>query len=249
MRVGNREFSPRLIPTVATAVLLPILLSLGFWQLDRAEQRRLLLQQFEQQQAGPVLNLNDKLVLDSLTPYQRVKATGRFDVHQQFLLDNKVYQGRAGYQVITPLILADGNRAILVNRGWLPQKSSRQELPDIPTPMAQLELEGRLKLNPGDSFKLGESGFQNEGWPKVVQWLELEELEKSLGYKLEPFVVLQDANSPGGFVRDWYIKKITPEKNISYAVQWFALALALIIIYLVVNLHKLKEVGSSNGIE
>ena len=69
------------------------------------------------------------------------------------------------------------------------------------------------------------------------------QIEKSLGYKVLPFMILQDADSPAGFVRDWYIKEITPEKNISYAVQWFALALALVIIFLVVNTHKVKEVN------
>jgi len=229
--------------------LLPVLISLGFWQLDRAEQKRGMLQQYEQQQAGPVLNLNNMAGLEGLFPYQKVEVTGKFDTQHQFLLDNKVYQGRAGYQVITPLMITGSNQAVLVNRGWLPQKASRDDLPTIPTPTESVTLEGQLKLDSGESFSLGESGLQADGWPRVIQWLEMEELEKSLGYKVQEFVILQSPESPAGFLRDWYIKKILPQKSTSYAVQWFALALALVIIYLVVNTHKVKEGWRQNGIK
>jgi len=242
MRIGNREFSPRPIPTVATVVLLPILISLGFWQLDRAAQKRQMLQQYQQQQARPAKNLNKATEHTGYYSYQRIKVTGRFDTERQFLLDNKVYQGRAGYQVITPLIMTGSSQAVLINRGWVPQMGSRKDLPPIPTPAEQLTLEGQLKLDTSEYFGLGESGFNNGTWPRVIQWLEMEQVEKSLGYKVQDFVILQNSDSPAGFVRDWYIKKIVPEKSISYAVQWFALALALVIIYLVVNTRKVEEV-------
>ena len=242
MRFGKYEFSPRPIPTLLTLVLLPILISLGFWQLDRAAQKGQLLTLYQQQQARPALNLNTSLGHSELYSYQRVEVTGRFDKEHQFLLDNRVYQGRAGYQVITPLIMAGSNQVVLVNRGWLPQMTSRSTLPVIPTPVSELTLEGQLKLDMHESFNLGESGFESDAWPRVIQWLEMDKLEKSLGYKVQEFVILQSPDSPAGFVRDWYIKKIVPEKSISYAVQWFALALAMVIIYLVVNTHKVKEV-------
>jgi surfeit locus 1 family protein len=249
MRIGHREFSPHLLPTLATLVLLPVLLSLGFWQLDRAEQKKEILRQYQQQQGESVLNLNKPTAEKEFYPYQRVEVTGRFDTSRQFLLDNKVYQGQAGYQVITPLLLPNNGQVVLVNRGWLPQTESRQELPVIPTPTENLEIVGQLKLDIGNGFQLGESGILGNTWPRVIQWLDIEQIGKSLGYKLQPFIILQDPDGPAGFVRDWYIKKISPEKNISYAVQWFGLALALVIIYLVVNIHKVEEASSKDGIE
>ena len=242
MRIGNREFAPRLIPTVATLVLLPILIGLGFWQLDRAEQKRQMLEQFQQQQANPALNLNQATEQPEYYSYQRVEVTGKFDVEHQFLLDNKIYQGRVGYQVITPFIMTENQKAVLVNRGWLPQLGSRKELPAIPTPSENLTLAGQLKLEPGKFFGLGESGIDKGTWPRVIQWLDMEQIENSLGYTIQDFVILQSPESPAGFKRDWYIKKIVPEKSTSYAVQWFALALALVIIYLAVNTRKIEEV-------
>ena len=249
MRIGNREFLPRPLPTLATIILLPILISLGFWQLDRAEQKREILSQYQQQEGRGIVNLNKSASGQEYLPYQRVEVTGKFDNSQQFLLDNKVYQGRAGFEVITPLLLADSSSAILVNRGWIPQAASRMQLPTIPTPSEKLRLVGQMKLDVANNFHLGESGIETETWPRIVQWLDKELMEKQLGYKLQPFVILLDADSEAGFVRDWYIKKISPEKNISYAVQWFALALALVIIFIVVNTHKVVEAGKQDGIE
>ena len=249
MRFGNREFFPRPLPTLATIVLLPVLISLGFWQLDRAEQKREILRQFEQQQDRAILDLNEGVPEREYYPYQRVAVTGKYDAKQQFLLDNKVYQGRAGYQVITPLLLPHKEQAILVNRGWIPQSASRMQLPSIPTPTETISITGQMKLDMGTTLQLGESGIRSDTWPRIIQWLEIEQMENKLGYKILPFIVLQDPNSEAGFVRDWYIKKISPEKNISYAVQWFALALALVIIFLVVNTHKVEEVSNKNGVE
>ena len=242
MRFGNHEFTPRLIPTLVTIVFLPVLVSLGFWQLDRAEQKREILRQYEQQ-AGITWNLNAGPQQTDVTPYQKVEVAGRFDTEKQFLLDNKVHEGQAGYQEITPLVIQNSRQAVLVNREWVPQMRSRKQLPPIPTPSGDLEIHGKLKTKVGKSFHLGASGVEQDSWPRVIQWLDMAQIEKSLGYKVLPFMILQDADSPAGFVRDWYIKEITPEKNISYAVQWFALALALVIIFLVVNTHKVKEVN------
>lgn len=249
MRLANREFTPRRIPTLATIVLLPILISLGFWQLDRAEQKRDILRQYEQQQHKVALNLNADSIQNKYQSYQQVEVTGRFDTAQQFLLDNKVYQGRAGYQVITPLLLPNHREAILVNRGWIPQTESRLQLPTIPTPTENISITGMIKLDVANSFHLGESGIQSDTWPRIIQWIDTEQMVEKLGYKIHPFVILLDPGNEAGFVREWYIKKINPEKNTSYAVQWFALALALVIIFLVVNTHEVEEVGKKDGIE
>jgi surfeit locus 1 family protein len=249
MRIGKRDFSPRLLPALATIVLLPILISLGFWQLDRAEQKREILRQYQQQESRGIVNLNESVLGQAYLPYQRAELTGKFDIDQQFLLDNKVYQGQAGFEVITPLLMPDSRPAILINRGWIPQSASRMKLPAVPTPSEKIKIVGLMKLDSATGFHLGDSGIDSDVWPRLVQWLDIEQMQKQLGYKLQPFVILLDPENKAGFVRDWYIKKISPEKNISYAVQWFTLALALVIIFIVVNTHKVVEAGKQDGIE
>lgn len=244
-QIGTRVFQPNLIPTLVTITLLSCLLWLGFWQLERAEEKRGLLENFETSQKLPAVNIASIAKPEQLLPYQKIMMTGRFDVQHQFLLDNKVYRGKAGYHVITPFRLSRSNKVILVNRGWLPQGKSRQDLPIIPTPEETINIFGQVKLNPGEGFSLGGDMAVISGWPRVVQSVDTTIIANYLGYPILSFLVLQDAKSDTGFVRDWYIKKIVPEKSTSYAVQWFALSLALIIIYLVVNFRKITT-GSKN---
>jgi surfeit locus 1 family protein len=244
-QIGQRVFQPSLIPTLVTIILLPCLLWLGFWQLDRAEQKRALLENFEISQKQPAVNITSVIKQEQLLQYQKIKMVGKFDVQHQFLLDNKVYQGKAGYHVITPLMLSGSDKVILVNRGWLPQGVTRQDLPTITTPEGIIKIFGQVKLNPGEGFSLGGDMDEESGWPRVVQSVNTSILANYLGYPILSFLVLQDAKSDTGFVRDWYIKKIVPEKSTSYAVQWFALSLALVIIYLIVNFRKITT-GKNN---
>ena len=245
-QIGQRVFKPTLIPTLVTLILLPVLIRLGFWQLERAEEKRLVLQQFELSQKQPAVDITSVPEPEHLLQYQKVTMTGKFDVKHQFLLDNKVYRGKAGYHVITPLFLSGSDKVILLNRGWLPQGKNRQDLPDILTSEETIKVFGQVKLNPGAGFNLGGDIEVSTSWPRVVQSENPAVLINYLGYPVLPMIVLQDPNSKAGFARDWYIKKIVPEKSTSYAVQWFALSLALVIIYLVVNFRKVT-MGSENG--
>lgn len=245
-QTGHRVFKPTLIPTLATLILLPVLIRLGFWQLDRAEEKQVLLDQFELSQKKPAVDLASVEDPEALSQYQKVSMTGKFDVQHQFLLDNKVYRGKAGYQVITPLFLSGSNKVILLNRGWVSQGKNRQDLPLFSTPEKIVKVYGQVRLHPGSGFSLGGDMQESTGWPRVIQSENTTVLEKYLGYAVYPLVVLQDPASEAGFVRDWYIRKIVPEKSTSYAVQWFALALALVIIYFVVNFRKVTT-GNENG--
>jgi surfeit locus 1 family protein len=79
------------------------------------------------------------------------------------------------------------------------------------------------------------------GWPARMQWLDVKEFKKETGYKVYPFAVLMDADAPHGYVREWGGVKLDPDKNTSYAMQWFSFAALLLFIYVVVNLRKKTE--------
>lgn len=232
-------FRPRLLPTLVTLVLLPILISLGFWQLDRAEQKRQILAEQQTQEQLPPLVLVSGLPAD-LSPFRKVRVTGRFDTTRAFLLDNKIYQGRAGYQVLSPLKL-DSGEAILVNRGWIPPGEDRTVLPRFDTPASRITITGRVIKSDKAPLQLSQDNIAGKHWPVVVQWTDFGQMEKRLGYHLLDYIVLQDPDNLAGFSRDWSITWIKPEKSTSYAVQWFLLAVALLIIYFVVNFKKVKN--------
>jgi surfeit locus 1 family protein len=181
-----------------------------------------------------------------LSPFRKVRVSGHFDTTQAFLLDNKIYQGRAGYQVLSPLKL-DSGEAILINRGWIPPGEDRTVLPRFDTPATRITITGRVIKSDKAPLQLSQDNIVGENWPVVVQWTDFGQMEKRLGYHLLPYIVLQDPDNLGGFSRDWSITWIKPEKSTSYAVQWFLLAVALLVIYFVVNFKKVKIMTKSES--
>ena len=241
MKIGNKTFKPRLIPTIVTLLILPVLLRLGFWQLERAEEKRDLIELFKQQNdTGPML-LKDTIKYDEALNYRVAQVEGHYNPARQVFIDNKIYQGNAGVYVLTPFKLKNSEYSILVNRGWVPMIPDRSSLPEIKTTMKYLTLSGKIKVLKEAPFMIGEKFQSNEGWPALMQWTNISEIEDKSGLKLLPFIFLLDEKEPSGYVRQWKPVVMLPEKSTSYAVQWFSLALALIIIYIVVNLKNSKS--------
>ncbi|CAN5250245.1 hypothetical protein BH24PSE2_BH24PSE2_23250 [soil metagenome] len=238
--IGGRVFRPTLLPTLGLAVLLPFLVALGIWQLDRAAQKRELFAQFELQSARTI-DLNRTHEIDpEAARYSGLRATGSYDAAHQFLLDGMSHAGRPGYHVLTPLQLSGDTRAVIVNRGWVPLGASREQLPVVSVPEDLRDITGRIDLPPRAGLRLGES-VATSSWPQVVLYPMIEELEERLGFSLEPFFVLLAPDAEDGFVREWRPRVPGPAMHIGYAVQWFALALAVLIIYAVVNLKKVDD--------
>lgn len=237
-QLGAYRFAPRLFPTLITAILLPFLISLGFWQLQRAEQKQQILTEYQARpQAQPLtLSAFKNSPLEKLQ-YFPLHLTGVYDNAHSLLLDNKMYQHRVGYQVLTPFIPAGEKSILLVNRGWIARNSNRQDLPKIPAIVGEQTITGLIYQPPAKSFLLNRDA-ENQQWPLIIQALEITQLQKFYLHPLYPVVVLLSPQQQGGFVRDWHPVTTPPYKNIGYAVQWFALAAALLIIYVVVNVRK-----------
>lgn len=236
MRAGRVEFRPGRWPTLITILFLGILVSLGFWQLDRAGQKRVLLDQYQSEANPTVLHLDPAMSASSDLQYQYTTTSGHYDERRQFLLDNRIHEGRVGYHVLTPFILdSSSGMAVLVNRGWIPLAGSREQLPDLPLDAGKRDLLGRIRI-PSEAFTLGEEEVRI-GWPYRIQQIDTHQLAGELGYPLLPFVVLLDEAERDGFVRDWRPLTFGPERNVGYAVQWFGLALALLVLYLAANIR------------
>ena len=235
------HFKPKLWPTLATLLLLPLLLWLGFWQLDRAQQKQTLQDEFMVQSQRPTVDIERLTLGSAASRYRRVIAIGEYDQAQQILMDNQVRNGQVGYYVYTPLKLMRAKRAVLVNRGWIAVGESRQRLPDLRLVQTAITVQGRLSqpVNPG--LLLDEP--DDQPWPLVVQHISYERLSQRLGYALEPAVILLDADDPQGYVRDWrpQFGGLGPQRHQGYAVQWFALALTLVVIYIAVNLTRIES--------
>ena len=241
MQIGNKTFKPSIVPTIIFLLVLPMLLHLGFWQLDRAEEKRELIALFKQQNKLGPLKIKDSIKLDEKLNYRTAQVKGNYNSARQVFIDNKIHQGKSGVYALTPLKLKNSEYSILVNRGWVPMVIDRSSLPKIKTPKQELVLSGKIKISAGKPFTVGEQFQSNKGWPALMQWISIEEVEKKSGLKLLPYIFLLDEKEKSGYVRNWKPVVMLPEKSTSYAVQWFSLALALTIIYIVVNLREEKE--------
>ena len=170
--------------------------------------------------------------------YAQVHLDGRYDSSHQFLQDNRTHQGRPGYYVLTPFRI-EGRAAVLVNRGWVPAGPDRASLPRVAAPGGELRLKGTVRVPREDLYVLGDTGYGVPGWPRVVQRVELDSMQRALGYPLAAWVVALDPAAPHGYVREWKAAPgLTPDRHRGYAFQWFALATALFVIWVVVNLKR-----------
>jgi cytochrome oxidase assembly protein ShyY1 len=218
---------------------LPLLLRLGFWQAERAEEKQQLLAVYQQQQNLPAQSFS-ALVNNNLDlSYRPVIITGTYDKDSYWLLDNQPRQGKVGYEVIMPLqvdIEIDSTlikQTILVNRGWVQAPRLRSELPNIETSSGQLTIKGYFYI-PSENAIFNDTGNSSDllqTWPKRVLALNIQQAEKALATTVYPQVLRINDESPSAFITEWPVINTLPEKHYGYSVQWFAMALALMLLY------------------
>jgi surfeit locus 1 family protein len=243
IKVGSRIFAPRLLTTLLALVLIALLISLGRWQLRRADEKRVLFDSFA---AGTEATRQIDLGTPRLPRYQHIEASGHYDQARQILIDNMVNADRAGYFVITPFALMDGGW-VLVNRGWVPLGASRAVLPTIPVAGDTRRLRGRADNLPSAGIQLGTRAMLAPPYPVVAAFPNHAELVRLLGessWTKATDLVLLDPAEPDGYVRNWAPPGFPPMRHLGYAVQWFALALTLFVLYVVTNLRRDADVST-----
>jgi surfeit locus 1 family protein len=170
--------------------------------------------------------------------YQHVEALGKYDGSRQVLVDNMTdANGGAGYYVVTPFALAGGGW-LLVNRGWVPLGATREALPAVGVPGQTRTIHGRADHLPAPGIPMGRPAALRPPFPVVANFptrRQIAELMRESSWSEATDVVLLDADQPDGYVRRWQAPGFPPVRHLAYAVQWFALAAALAVIYLVTN--------------
>ena len=240
IQLGAFVFRLSIIPVVVILCLLYLLISLGMWQLDRSDEKKALLDQQSQRSKDKIvqLTLHSAGRAEELR-YREVKASGKYDRDHQFLIDNQVVEGKAGYFVMTPFLLSDSSWAVLVNRGWVPVNQDRSILPEVFFDVDDTSITGRINNFPSVGYKLKGAEIPTDGWPSVVQVIDKALLEKRLGYPLFPFQVQLGKDQKNGYWREWRSRvTMTPEKHKAYAFQWFGLAITLVILIIWFNSKK-----------
>jgi len=238
MKLGSRIFSPRPLTTVLAIALIFGLSSLGRWQLHKADEKRAMFDAFEH---GTDATRAVDRATAPVPRYQHVEADGAYDPSRQILIDNMSdAHGHAGYFVITPFALTSGGW-LLINRGWVPVGASRAVLPEVGVTGDTRTVRGRADHMPVPGIQLGRRAELQPPFPVVAEFPsrpEIAQLLRESGFITATDLILLDAGQPDGYAREWQPPGLPPLRHIAYAVQWFGLAVALAVIYLVTNLRR-----------
>ena len=210
------------LPGLLIVLTIVGLLLLGFWQLERADEKRAI------EHAIVLASLNSaQLVTQTDTliqkEYYQVLLEGRYDNDKQFIYDNQIVNGNAGYYVLTPFIL-DNKTVILVNRGFVPWYGSREKLVDIAVSEAKVSIQVRL-IKPKERIKFKQN--DSTTFPMLIQSLNIERLSHLLDYQLVVMLAQLDVKSDNGFYRQWQPFYGSVDKHLGYALQWFLMAFIL----------------------
>lgn len=237
---GRRTFAPTALLTLLALALTALFVRLGFWQWHRGVDRQEQWSRFARG-ADQLQPLGGRAVTD-LPLFQRVAVAGTLDGGHQFLLDNRSFQGRPGYEVLTPL-RRDGALALLVDRGWVPFTGTRARLPDVSLDApGEVTVSGRLGTLPSPGLALGRAPPAASGsWPRVTSYPDMQQLATALGVPLAPRVLLLDPAAPYGYARAWQAPGLPPLRHFSYAVQWWSFAALTLIAWAVMSRRAARE--------
>lgn len=235
MRFGAYQFKPTLVPTLAMIVMIALTLFLANWQLDRADQKSQLQARYDLMQRDPAVTLPGRGGDATNLLYQKVAMQGHFDFARQIYIDNKLYQGRAGYYVITPFRDDFSGSYVLVNRGWL-SVGNRALPPQAEQVPGEVRIEGIVTSPISRFLELSAATVQGQVWEN----LHFKRYAATLPYAVQPILIQQINDTRDGLVRVWDRPDAGAAMNMGYAVQWFAIATAILIIYLVLNVKRIS---------
>lgn len=234
IRLFNQIFILRWWLVLITLAAFLLLIKLAWWQWQRSAEKESQLQQiYSWQQQGP-LSWSDAYQKSSTdidgAPLQGV---AHWLAPFVWLIDNQIWQGKAGYDVLVPVQLSPNTPVLLVNLGWVAAPAERSQLPQISVP-AEFVLDGVLRTKVA-SLRLGQNLEDNGQWPMRLQTVEPQTLEAQLGQPLFNGVFYQQQTP---FIHHYKAVVLPPEKHRAYAVQWLLLAVAVLIVAMAASYQK-----------
>ncbi len=230
----NRRFTPSWQMTLLALCFILLFLRLGFWQIQRAHEKEKMLANYAARlHQMPVHWGPDKPFPEQ---YQNISVSGHY-LPDVFLLDNQHYQHQFGYHVLSPLLL-DNGEVIMFDRGWIRGDPTRQQFPDLQTLQTTMHLKGSAYYPTVTGWALGPMLEKKGKHLTIVEQIDTKKLSQILQKRVYPFIIRLDKAQAHGFVRDWAVVSMPPERHLAYALQWFSMALVILIIFIALNLKK-----------
>ena len=235
---GRYRFQPRLLTTLAAATGIAVTLAAAGWQLGRAHEKEATRARLAELAKDPPVALSAQEVEADAVVGRRVTVRGHFVPRHAVFLDNRMHRSIPGYHVVMPLEVGKmrdgGSRYVLVNRGWIAGTRERSRLPQVKTPAGIVEITG-LAVVPGQRFlELANDVVEGNVW----QNLTLERYRRAVPIALQPVLIQQESPLDDGLAREWAPPDLGVDKHYGYAFQWLALALTILVFYLVTHVRR-----------
>jgi surfeit locus 1 family protein len=230
VKAGSREFAPGFWPTLGAALLVFLTLFLARWQTDRGDEKQARQSLYESRMREPAIDVGGAPAGEELL-YRRVRAAGEYVPAGQIFIDNQVFEGRAGFLVVTPLRLASGS-LLLVQRGWIERDSRYPAAPQVAVPAGPVQVSGIAALPPRRYLELSSETITGNVW----QNLSIDKYRERHGGKVLGFVLVDDVAAPGlQAIRERPDTGI--ERHREYALTWYAFAATALGLWIALGLR------------
>jgi surfeit locus 1 family protein len=229
----SRRFRLGLAPSLAAALGVAITVAAGMWQMSRAEEKERRQEKLDAMRREPAVILPADAVAEEDLLYHPIRVAGSFVPQHTVFLDNRLRRGIPGFEIVTPMRIGSTERFVAVNRGWIAGTSRRDTLPQVKTPPGFLAVEG-IVVPAKRVYQLERSGSEGKVWLAF----SVDRMREQSGLDLQPILVQQESALDDGLERDWDRPDAGRDKHLAYAFQWFSMALAILVVYVVLGFRR-----------
>ncbi|MBL4585051.1 MAG: SURF1 family protein [Pseudomonadales bacterium] len=224
------------------SVLIAAFIALGYWQVSRAEQKSALQHAYDSAGQKPVVEITDLTGDLGAILYHRVRLVGHLEAQHQILLDNQTHDTTAGYHVLTPIKLLNGERHVMVNRGWVRGTGDRKILPPVETPKQQVVITGIVVPFPSRSPLISADIKPDIENPLAWFYFDTEYYQQQKNIAVGNHWINQQPDTKHGFIREWNLYNAKVGMHIGYAIMWFSFAVIMFVIYLSISVTRKPKV-------
>lgn len=222
----NNQIIRWMLTTIIVIIGVFVLIRLGFWQLDRLEQRRAFNDHYLKQVSAEPINLAEQPIPDDLDgmEYRDVSVKGYYDFENEIYLQNHAFEGQPGYRVVTPLRIENQNSAVLIERGWI-SLEDLQDISKINDKFDQLQLINGIIRNPDSNDKIVETTQISEGNSRFYLYVNIPSIQSKIDYTLLPIYIQLEGDTDGKKpIPQIQEIEMTEGPHLGYALQWFFFA-------------------------
>jgi len=230
-----------ILPTLLVPLAVALMVRLGFWQLDRLDQRQAHNQQVVTMLDADAVEIsahsltgeNAAVTADDLLAweYRDAIVRGEYDHQREMIVRNQTWEQQLGVHLLTPLKISGTDQAVLVDRGWIPLEDYQQGRWKNYTEPGEQEIRGMIRSSQSPPALGGQDNPTPQPGKHIAAWnfIDIKAIERQLPYSLLPMYIQL---APDGEEEQLPYRRrpefeLTPGPHLGYAIQWFAFAAVL----------------------